>query len=57
MVSCNAVKEHGQQFKGGGPPPCTVPSSGLPSSKRQGSPGRRPAESHKDDRGPGVSHG
>ena len=30
-------------------------SSGLPSIKRQGSPGESPAEGHKDDEGPGAS--
>jgi len=29
-----------------------VSSSGLPSSKRQGSPRKSPAEGHKDDKGP-----
>jgi len=32
-----------------------VSSSGLPSSKRQGSTGESPVEGHKDDKGPGAS--
>jgi len=58
------LKECGQQVKGGDPAPLLCPGAALPGvlcpvlgsqgQKRQGSPGRSPAEGHRDDKGPGV---
>jgi len=57
-------KNHGQQVKGGNPLPllCSgeaspgvlCPVLGSPVHKRQRSPGKSPAEGHKDDAGPGT---
>ena len=59
------LREHGQQVKGGDPPPQLCPGQASPGvlhlvlgsliQKRQGSPGESSAEGHKDDKGPGAS--